>query len=104
MANSVQEVSFVFNPLSPGSKQIFVNVVGILFGENVEKLGRMNYRFTLHVSKFTFSRFRRSFLVIISFQLFVGGGKWYSFFEYFSAIILFPSQYQSLSNQYREQD
>jgi hypothetical protein len=30
MANSVQEVSFVFNPSSPGSKQIFVNVVGIL--------------------------------------------------------------------------
>ncbi|XP_028394320.1 nephrocystin-4-like [Dendronephthya gigantea] len=35
MANSVQEVSFVFNPSSPGSKQIFVNVVDTEFHQLV---------------------------------------------------------------------
>jgi hypothetical protein len=37
MANSVQEVSFLFNPSSAGSKQIFVNVVGILDDCNRKK-------------------------------------------------------------------
>lgn len=31
MANSVQEVNFLLNPSTSGSKQIYVNVVGILW-------------------------------------------------------------------------